>query len=450
MKSPTFIRILDNNGRSPAHILMKTPPPFHRSFTAVILCCMTLSLCGQTLDGNGQLSDVRSGARDATAAASGEEGGEEMIPPGLIKFIDADLQQVLDIYQELSGRTVLKSGTLPQIKVSMRTQSELSRIGALEAMDSALALNGIVMIPMGEAFVKAVPLRQASKEAAPVFEGSAEDLPHSGTYVVFPLRVRYVEPSHMAMALQPFANHPQAVLAMEHSKLLLLRDLSGNVRQMVEIASMIDRPSGSNIPARGRRGGWLFVVGGLLGLWLARVLLRSTWKETLIVWATGMIVGLVAMWLRNQGAGGVDAPIQPWSGEAAGLLFVVLVPWIYHLYRKWMGRGLTQGDRSAEATGVRGWLTGDNVIAAVAVAVLASQGLGYSFWSVLIIGWLVVAAYPLATTLKGRGGGMPKRRDEFERTLKMFEAGTLTPREFGHRVSAIFGKGGAKKQAKKD
>src|SRR5437899_8195508 len=43
---------------------------------------------------------------------------KDVLPPGLIKFNEADLLQVLDIYQFLSHRTVIRSTALPSTKIS--------------------------------------------------------------------------------------------------------------------------------------------------------------------------------------------------------------------------------------------------------------------------------------------------------------------------------------------
>jgi len=292
--------------------------------------------------------------------------------------------------------------------------------------------------------VKAVLLSHAAKESGQIFDGDADELPESGTYVVFPLRVRHVEPSYMAQVLQPFANNPQAILAMNDSRMLVLRDLSSNVRQMVAMAEMVDRP-GVGMPRQGRHGGFPFIIGGLGLLWLTRVLLQSNWKRTLTVWGIAMVMGSGAICLRNAGAGGVDLPTTPGSGAATGLLFVALVPWLYQLYLKWMGKGMTAADQSTGVAGVRVWLGGGNVIALLAVALLASLGLGYFFWSILILGVVVVLAYPVGITMMCSGDGVPRQRAEFERSLSMLESGALTPREFGHRVSLIYRKKSSKK-----
>lgn len=63
--------------------------------------------------------------------------------PGLIKFDQAGLNQFLDIYQELAGLTLLRAANLPDVKVTVRSQTELSRAEALWLMESVLHLEGI-------------------------------------------------------------------------------------------------------------------------------------------------------------------------------------------------------------------------------------------------------------------------------------------------------------------
>jgi len=83
--------------------------------------------------------------------------GAEVIPAGQIRFQEADPIQVLEIYQELSGRTVLQPSALRGGKVSLRSQTSLARIETLWVLDAALALAEITMIPHGEKFVFALP-----------------------------------------------------------------------------------------------------------------------------------------------------------------------------------------------------------------------------------------------------------------------------------------------------
>ena len=85
-----------------------------------------------------------------------DDGGESF-SPGMIKFNQGDMLQALAVYQELSGRTVLRSGHLPHAKVTVRSQTPLSRREAIHTLDAALALEDIAMVPRGEKFTAAVP-----------------------------------------------------------------------------------------------------------------------------------------------------------------------------------------------------------------------------------------------------------------------------------------------------
>jgi hypothetical protein len=111
--------------------------------------------------------------RGAELAAS---QGKEMLPPGMIDFRSADLNQVLSICAEMSQRTVLRPITLPAPTVSMRTQCYLTKEEVLYAFATVLALNGICMVDDGAKFVQVVPmwLRDQVKKAAPTPEPGAK------------------------------------------------------------------------------------------------------------------------------------------------------------------------------------------------------------------------------------------------------------------------------------
>lgn len=96
---------------------------------------------------------------------------EEVFPPGLIKFLEADLLQVLDVYQELTGRTVLRPGWMPLAKITVRSQTPLTRSEAIWMLDALLLFANIAMVPEGEKFVFAVPPAKTTK--LPKFEREA-------------------------------------------------------------------------------------------------------------------------------------------------------------------------------------------------------------------------------------------------------------------------------------
>ena len=57
--------------------------------------------------------------------------GQEALSPGMINFMQADLNQVLSIYAAINQRTILRPMTLPAPTVSLKSQCALSKGEAL-------------------------------------------------------------------------------------------------------------------------------------------------------------------------------------------------------------------------------------------------------------------------------------------------------------------------------
>ena len=90
-----------------------------------------------------------------------------MIPAEKLQFQDADISQVLDAYQELTGKIIVRPNTAPATKITVQNKTPLDRKEAVQLLDTILAMNRVTMIPQGEKFVKVVPQAQAGTEGAP-------------------------------------------------------------------------------------------------------------------------------------------------------------------------------------------------------------------------------------------------------------------------------------------
>jgi hypothetical protein len=89
--------------------------------------------------------------------------GQEALPPGMIDFMGADLNQVLSIYAAMSQRTILRPMTLPAPTVSLKSQCALSKEELLYAFATVLALNGICMVDDGAKFAQVVPMAERAQ-----------------------------------------------------------------------------------------------------------------------------------------------------------------------------------------------------------------------------------------------------------------------------------------------
>jgi type II secretory pathway component GspD/PulD (secretin) len=108
-------------------------------------------------------------------------------------------------------------------------------------LDTALAQNGIAMIPQGTDIVKAVPTAQAPVEAVPICELAPHELPDSQSYICYVVQLKEMPPRDVAQALQPFAKTPNSILGIDSARMLVLRDYSVNVKRMLQVLEKIDQ-----------------------------------------------------------------------------------------------------------------------------------------------------------------------------------------------------------------
>ncbi|HOB97820.1 MAG TPA: hypothetical protein PKM43_03615 [Verrucomicrobiota bacterium] len=166
--------------------------------------------------------------------------GSSMIPEKVINLQVAPIEQVLSVYAELTGRTVLRPTALPAASVTLKNQQELTREEAIQALESVLGLNGITMIDVGDKFVSAVPTQQALTEGAAFSKEDAKDLAELGQFVTKVVQVTNALPSEVAQVIQTFGKIQGGVVPIDSTMTLVLRDYPPNIKRMMEIIEKVD------------------------------------------------------------------------------------------------------------------------------------------------------------------------------------------------------------------
>lgn len=115
-------------------------------------------------------SNVTKEDRKAGNKRTAGEIREEILPPGTIDFRGADLNQVLDLYSQLSGRRILAASNLASPTIVLEQKKPLTKSEAVRALDAALGLNGIAIVDIGDKFAKAAPSAAAGQMGAPYKE----------------------------------------------------------------------------------------------------------------------------------------------------------------------------------------------------------------------------------------------------------------------------------------
>jgi len=96
-------------------------------------------------------------------APGGPPNQSDEIPPGMINFPNTDLSQVLRVFEELLGLSIVRPSTLPLYTFTLRTETALTRTETKYAFAATLALNDISMLPAGDKFLLLFPTIQAQQ-----------------------------------------------------------------------------------------------------------------------------------------------------------------------------------------------------------------------------------------------------------------------------------------------
>jgi general secretion pathway protein D len=158
-------------------------------------------------------------------------------------FSDAPLSMLVDFYNEWTGRTLIIQADLkPTITLKF---SKLTRDEAMQAIETVLANNGVALVPMGDKFLKVVPIANARQEGMEIKPFDPEHkYVQSDQLISQVIPLRYV----VYADVQPLIQHLMhggygKVVEMTRINSVLITDTSANVARIVELVSMVDQPA---------------------------------------------------------------------------------------------------------------------------------------------------------------------------------------------------------------
>ena len=163
------------------------------------------------------------------------------INANILNFKNAELDLIFQKYSELTGRTVLRPTAMPGTITIMTYTTELTREEAIQALEGALALNNVTLIPQGEKFVKAVPSATAVQEGSAISKTDPSKLPDSEQFVTHIVSLKIAKPSEVASVFQnSFTKVQGGLVPIDSSQILVIRDYASNVKRMLELIAKMD------------------------------------------------------------------------------------------------------------------------------------------------------------------------------------------------------------------
>lgn len=168
-----------------------------------------------------------------STAANGDAAGYQYDWPAV------DVNQVLDVYADLVGRTLLRPPNLPGGTITLKMETPMTKSETIEALQTLLGMNGISIINIGDKFAEVVPTDQAAGSAGALDTNTVDDLPELGSYVTRIVQLNYVKPSEVVPIITPLAK-VNSITPIDSNGILVIRDYAQNVKRMLEMIKMID------------------------------------------------------------------------------------------------------------------------------------------------------------------------------------------------------------------
>lgn len=168
-----------------------------------------------------------------------------------IIFRSDKLVSVLHYLEMLTGRSVIRPQALPTPEFTFDSHGDMTRDEAILAIESLLSINGIGVTPMGEKFLKVVPIATIRTEAPELVVGSLEDWPPSGKVVSKLFRLEYLDSQTFQTQIQQFLSPGFSTnIPFQNTNAVIVTDTVSNLKRLEYVVSEVDKPSRLNVETR--------------------------------------------------------------------------------------------------------------------------------------------------------------------------------------------------------
>lgn len=159
-------------------------------------------------------------------------------------IVDAPAQQVFDLLERLTGKSVIRSQSIPVLRINFDSRGTIATDKAIIALESLLALNGVSIIPEGDDFLKAVISGYATSEAPPLYVDSVADLPASERSIARLFKFKNINVAGVEQLVRGMVTHHRggSLLTMPAANSILVTDSLTNVQRLEKLIGSLDVP----------------------------------------------------------------------------------------------------------------------------------------------------------------------------------------------------------------
>ena len=167
---------------------------------------------------------------------------DEIIGP--VQMRGETLEAVLIQLGKLSGRSIIRPQALPATEGYTITLPPMPKSEVILAFETMLDLSGIAVNPLGDRFLKVVPLGQARTEAPEMIEGSTLDLPPSGRVASKLFRLEFLRVTELKDQITPLLNpNLGGPVNFEKTNAVLITDSISTLQRVEGLIRELDKPA---------------------------------------------------------------------------------------------------------------------------------------------------------------------------------------------------------------
>ena len=159
-----------------------------------------------------------------------------------LAFNQAPIDLVLEAYAAEVGKTIIPAPDLPKATITLRSLEDqvLTKEEYLEAIEVTLTMNGVVLDPRGEKFLRALPRKGVRAQGIPLLMQEKGSLPEQGRVVSQMIQFKNIDLEEAQKALEGFKATETTFQTFERTNAILVTDTQENINRMLEVIRAID------------------------------------------------------------------------------------------------------------------------------------------------------------------------------------------------------------------
>ena len=158
------------------------------------------------------------------------------------------LEAVLFQLGRWTGRSIIRPQALPATEGYTITLPAMPKSEVTLAIETMLELSGVAVSPLGDHFLKVVPVAQVKMEAPEMIDGSTLVLPASGRIATKLFRLNFLRASELKDQVIPLLNpNLGGPVMFEKTNAALITDSLSNLQRVEQLIQELDKPATASL-----------------------------------------------------------------------------------------------------------------------------------------------------------------------------------------------------------